>query len=72
MDRAGPLVEAFRDRIEFFLAVDGQVRPLGEVLAQETVGVLARSPFPGAMGVAEVDLDPVWAVSSAWRAISLP
>ena len=58
MDRAWPLVETFSDRIELLLAVDGQVRALGEVLAQETVGVLAGSPLPGAMGVAEVDRDP--------------
>ena len=58
MDRAGPLFETFSDRIKLFLAVDGQVLALGEVLAQETVGVLAGSPFPGAMRVAEIDLDP--------------
>ena len=58
MDRPGPLVETLGDRIQLFLAVEGQVRPLGEVLAEEAVGVLAGPPLPGAMGVAEVDLDP--------------
>ena len=58
VDRPWPLVEAFRDRIKFFLAVDGQVRTLRQVLAQEAVGVLAGPSLPGAMGVAEVDLDP--------------
>ena len=47
VDRAWPLVETFRARIEFFLAVDGPVRALWEVLAQATVGVLAGSPWPG-------------------------
>ena len=50
VDRAGPLVETFRDRIEFFLAVDGPARSLGEVLAKETVGVLAGSPVARGYG----------------------
>ena len=58
VDCPGPLVETFRDRIELLLAVDGQVRALGEVLAQEAVGVLAGPPLPGAMRVAAGDLDP--------------
>jgi DNA modification methylase len=58
VDRPGPLVESLRDRIKLFLAVEGQVCPLGEVLAEEAVGVLAGPPLPRAMGVAEVDLDP--------------
>ena len=38
-------------------AVDGEVGAFGHVLAQQSVGVLVRSPLPGAVGVAEVDLD---------------
>ncbi len=57
VDRPGPLVETLGDRIKLFLAVEGQVRPLWEVLAEEAVGVLAGPPLPGAMGVAEIDRD---------------
>ena len=72
VDRAWPLVETFRDRIEFLLAVERQVSAFRQVLAKETVGVLAGSPLPGAMGSQQETLTPVWAVSSAWRAIALP
>ena len=58
VDRPGPLVESLGDRIELFLAVDGPVRALWEVLAKATVDVLAGAPWPGAMGVAAGDLDP--------------
>jgi hypothetical protein len=58
VDGPGPLVETLGDRIELFLAVDGQVGALRQVLAQEAVGVLAGPALPGAMRVAEVDLDP--------------
>jgi hypothetical protein len=52
VDGPGPLVETVSDRIELFLAVDGQVGALRQVLAQEAVGVLAGPPLPGAMRVA--------------------
>lgn len=37
--------------------MDGQVRALGEVLAQQSVGVLVDPALAGLMRVAEVDLD---------------
>ena len=37
--------------------MDGQVTLLGQVLAQETVGVLVGATLPGAFGIAELDLD---------------
>ena len=37
--------------------MDRQVALLGQVLAKETVGVLVGAALPGALGVAEVDLD---------------
>ena len=40
------------------MAETGQVGALGQILAEKAVGVLTGSPLPGAMGVAEVDLDP--------------
>jgi len=58
VDGTWPLVEALRDLIELLLAADGQVRAFREVLAQEAVGVLAEAALPGAMRVAEIDLDP--------------
>ena len=38
-------------------AVHGQVGALRHVLAKQAVGVLVRAPLPGAVRVAEVDLD---------------
>ena len=34
-----------------------EVGSFREVLAQQTVGVLVRAALPGAMGIAEVDVD---------------
>jgi hypothetical protein len=50
-------VELEGDEVEVGLAVARQVGALGQVLAQEAVGVLAGAPLPGALGVAEVDGD---------------
>ena len=36
-----PIIEAVGNRIKFLLRVDRQVRPLGQVLAQQAVGILA-------------------------------
>lgn len=41
---------------EVFQTVDGQVGTFGEVLAQQSVGVLVRTAWPGAGRVAEIDL----------------
>lgn len=53
---AGPVVEFRGDCVEVFLGVSGQVGSLGEVLAQQAVGVLVGAALPGAVGVAEVHL----------------
>jgi hypothetical protein len=37
--------------------VDGQVGALGEVLAQESVGVLTGATLPRRVGVTDVDVD---------------
>src|SRR4051795_1737765 len=50
-----PAVELGGDGVEVGLVVGGEVGALGEVLAQEAVGVLVAAPLPGAVGVAEVD-----------------
>src|SRR5690554_3273798 len=57
VDGARAVVEPVGDRIELFLAVDRQVRALGQVLAQQTVDVLATAPLPRTARVAEVDPD---------------
>ena len=50
--RAGPVVEAVGDRVELFLRVGGQVRALGQALAQQPVGVLGSAALPRAVQVA--------------------
>ncbi len=46
---AWPGVQAVGDSVELFLAVDAQVRALGQVLAQQAVGVLAGATLPRAV-----------------------
>src|SRR6266567_6988808 len=54
---AGAAVEGGGDGGQIARAVAAQVGALGEVLAQQPVGVLVAGPLPGAVRVAEVDLD---------------
>ena len=51
------LIEFSGDGVEAFLAVDGEVGSFGEGMAQEPVGVLIGAPLPGAVRVAEVDVE---------------
>jgi hypothetical protein len=51
-----PAVEAIGDSVEVILTVDREVSALGQILAQQTVGVLACATLPGAVRVAEIDL----------------
>lgn len=51
-----PGAQAVFDRIEFFLRVDAQISTLGQVLAQQSIGGLARAALQWAVRVAEVDL----------------
>ena len=55
MRRAWPRIEAVSNGIELFLAIDRQVRALGQILTQQAVGVLAGAALPGAMRVAEIN-----------------
>src|SRR5260370_18762402 len=50
-------VECERDGGEFVGAVAAEVGALREVLAEQPVGVLVAAALPGAVGVAEVDVD---------------
>ena len=52
--RARSGVHAVGDGVEFVLRVDRQIGALGQVLAQQPVGVLAGAALPGAVRVAEV------------------
>ena len=52
----GLAVQLVRDRGQVLRGVPGQGRALGEVLAQQPVGVLVAAPLPGRVRVAEVDL----------------
>ncbi len=52
-----PLVQLTRSPIQVCLRANGQVGAFREVLAEETVRVLVRSALPGALRVAEVDLN---------------
>jgi hypothetical protein len=55
MRRAWPRIQTISNGIELFLAIDRQVRSLGQILTQQAVGVLTRATLPGTMRVAEVD-----------------
>ena len=50
---ARPVVELGGDRGQLPGGVDAQVGALGEVLAQQPVGVLVRRPLPGRVRIAE-------------------
>jgi hypothetical protein len=50
---AWPVVEAFCDGLQILDGVGGQVAALGEVLAQQAIGVLVGAALPGLAGVGE-------------------
>ena len=49
------VVQTVGDGVELVLAEEAQIGPLGKVLAQQPVGVLAGAALPGTVRVAEVD-----------------
>ena len=57
---AGPGVALARNRIQLRLGVAGEVSPLRQVLAQQTIGVLVRPALPRTVRVAEIDLHDRW------------
>jgi len=68
-------VELGSDRVELLLGDPAKIAALGEVLAQQAVGVLVAAPLPRTARIAEVHLHA--AVDSepgnrAYSAISLP
>ena len=59
----GAPIEPIDNGIQILRAITTQTSPLGEVLAQQSVGVLVASPLPGAVGVHEYTFMPVLSVS---------
>jgi hypothetical protein len=58
--------------VEICGAVDAQVRALGEILAQQPIGVFIDAALPGRVRVAEVDLDAVAIFTVFQSCISMP
>ena len=52
---AGSAVECCGDGVQVGGCVSGEVGAVGEILAEQAVGVLVGSALPGTLGVAEVD-----------------
>ena len=50
------LIELKSDLVEICLGVLAEIRPLWQILTKKSVGVLVRSPLPGAPRVAEIDV----------------
>src|SRR5688500_8118975 len=55
---ARPVVQRGGDRVEVFTAVTAEIGALGEVLPEQSVGVLVAGPLPWGVRVAEVDWQP--------------
>ena len=72
MRRARPRIEAVSNGIELFLAIDRQVRSLGQILTQQAVGVLTGAALPGTMWIAEVDAHAGVGRQFGRRVISFP
>ena len=51
---ARSFIELAGHPVQVCLGVDRQVRPLGEVLPQQAIGVLVGAALPGALRIAEV------------------
>ena len=52
----GPVVEFVHDVLDLLVCERLEVRAFGQVLANESVGVLVESALPGMVGVGEVAL----------------
>ena len=56
MSCSGPTVQTVGNGIEFVLTVGREVGAFGQILAKQSVGVLAAPALPGAMWITEVDV----------------
>src|SRR5205085_1119009 len=54
---ARAVVEQMGDRIEIVLTMHAKIGALGQILADQAIGVLVAATLPGAIGIGEVDLD---------------
>jgi hypothetical protein len=54
---SGALVELASDGAEFGLTVERQIRSLGEILAQQAIGVFVGTALPRALRIAKIDVD---------------
>ena len=54
---AGSTVQSCGDSVQVVSCVSAEIGAFGEVLAEETVGVLVGATLPGTLGVAEVDVE---------------
>ena len=52
-----PFVELTCHFIQVRLRMHGQVRPFGKILPEKTIGVLIGATLPGALRIAEIDID---------------
>src|SRR3954447_15173309 len=55
---SGSRIQGGRDGRKDIGIMHAEIGSLGKVLAQQAVGILVRAALPGAVRVAEVDLDP--------------
>ena len=53
---AGAVVQGRGDGVQVVLCVSAEVGAFGEILTEETVGVLVGATLPWCLGVAEVDV----------------
>ena len=54
---SGSPVQTVGDGVQIGLSVLGKIGALGEVLAQQAIGVLASAALPGAVRIAKIDVD---------------
>ena len=54
---AGSTVQCCGDSVQVASGVSAEIGAFGEVLSEETVGVLVGATLPGTLGVAEVDIE---------------
>ena len=68
--RTRPGVEPVCDGVKLFLTMHRQVRSLGQILADQTIGVFIAAAPARAVGSAKYTRTPVRSVSSLCRLIS--
>ena len=54
---SGAFVQLASNLVEMCLRMHRQVRSLGKVLSQQSIGVLVRAPLPGALRITKINVD---------------